>query len=67
MVFVNGVNMMLRTSLNQYNAFYSLYFLLQVVFGADDIAYQIGETAEILSGGTLRATPHCVQVINFFL
>lgn len=35
--------------------------IVKVVFGADDIAYQIGETAEILSGGTLRATPHCVQ------
>lgn len=35
--------------------------IVKVVYGADDIAYQIGETAEILSGGILRATPHCVQ------
>ena len=37
--------------------------ILQVVYGKDDIAYQIGETTEILSGGHLCATPHCVQVI----
>lgn len=64
MLFVNGLNMMLRISLNQYNAFTHCILLLQVVYGADDIAYQIGETAEILSGGILRATPHCVQVIK---
>ncbi|KAB1201405.1 hypothetical protein CJ030_MR0G003758 [Morella rubra] len=33
----------------------------QVVFGEDEIAYQIGETTEILSGGYLCATPHCVR------
>ncbi|KAL6059776.1 Nudix hydrolase 20 [Balamuthia mandrillaris] len=29
------------------------------------IAYQIGETAQILSGGVLRATPHAVQAIKW--
>ncbi|KAK9269175.1 hypothetical protein L1049_000944 [Liquidambar formosana] len=33
----------------------------QVVFGEDEIAYQIGETTEILSRGFLCATPHCVR------
>ncbi|KAK7263898.1 hypothetical protein RJT34_31497 [Clitoria ternatea] len=35
--------------------------IVKVVYGKDEIAYQIGETAEILSGGYLCATPHCVQ------
>ncbi|XP_027909025.1 uncharacterized protein LOC114168425 isoform X2 [Vigna unguiculata] len=35
--------------------------IVKVVFGEDDIAYQIGETTEILSGSYLCATPHCVQ------
>ncbi|KAH1044338.1 hypothetical protein GYH30_025891 [Glycine max] len=35
--------------------------IIKVVYGKDDIAYQIGETTEILSGGYLCATPHCVQ------
>ncbi|KAG6428485.1 hypothetical protein SASPL_112737 [Salvia splendens] len=35
---------------------------LYVVYGEDEIAYQIGETTEILSGGQLCATPHCVRV-----
>ncbi|KAK1298398.1 hypothetical protein QJS10_CPB14g01165 [Acorus calamus] len=33
----------------------------QVVFQENEIAYQIGETTEILSSGLLCATPHCVQ------
>ncbi|KAE9462787.1 hypothetical protein C3L33_05308, partial [Rhododendron williamsianum] len=33
----------------------------KVVFGEDEIAYQIGETTEILSRGHLCATPHCVR------
>jgi hypothetical protein len=33
------------------------------VFGEDQLAYQIGETTEILSRGYLCATPHCVQVL----
>lgn len=37
------------------------------MFGKDDIAYQIGETTQILSGGYLCATPHCVQVISRIL
>ncbi|GAB2300393.1 hypothetical protein Dimus_034435 [Dionaea muscipula] len=35
--------------------------LVKVVYGEDEIAYQIGETTEILSGGYLCATPHCVR------
>lgn len=35
--------------------------IVKVVFGEDEIAYQIGETTEILSGGYLHATPHCVR------
>ncbi|KAG6431570.1 hypothetical protein SASPL_109649 [Salvia splendens] len=33
---------------------------IKVVYGEDEIAYQVGETTEILSGGQLCATPHCV-------
>ncbi|XP_071908741.1 uncharacterized protein [Coffea arabica] len=35
--------------------------LVKVVYGEDEIAYQIGETTEILSRGRLCATPHCVR------
>ncbi|KMT03010.1 hypothetical protein BVRB_8g195740 isoform A [Beta vulgaris subsp. vulgaris] len=35
--------------------------IVKVVFGEAEIAYQIGETTEILSGGYLHATPHCVR------
>lgn len=35
--------------------------IVKVVFGEDEIAYQIGETTEILSRGSLCATPHCVR------
>ncbi|KAJ6802547.1 uncharacterized protein M6B38_192115 [Iris pallida] len=35
--------------------------IIKVVFGEDELAFQIGETTEILSGGLLCATPHCVQ------
>ncbi|KAF4400055.1 hypothetical protein G4B88_021269 [Cannabis sativa] len=35
--------------------------IVKVVYGEDEIAYQIGETAEILSSGYLCATPHCVR------
>ncbi|XP_043726342.1 uncharacterized protein LOC122672901 [Telopea speciosissima] len=35
--------------------------IVKVVFGEDEIAYQIGETTEILSSGCLCATPHCVR------
>ncbi|KAK7841655.1 hypothetical protein CFP56_015070 [Quercus suber] len=37
--------------------------IVKAVFGEDDIAYQIGETTEILSRGYLCATPHCVQAV----
>ncbi|KAK1312674.1 hypothetical protein QJS10_CPA07g00517 [Acorus calamus] len=35
--------------------------IVKVVFQENEIAYQIGETTEILSRGLLCATPHCVQ------
>ncbi|XP_060195824.1 uncharacterized protein LOC132625067 [Lycium barbarum] len=35
--------------------------IVKVEYGVDEIAYQIGETTEILSSGRLCATPHCVQ------
>ncbi|KAJ7956597.1 2-oxoglutarate (2OG) and Fe(II)-dependent oxygenase superfamily protein [Quillaja saponaria] len=35
--------------------------IVKVVYAEDDIAYQIGETTEILSGSYLCATPHCVK------
>ncbi|PON44427.1 Oxoglutarate/iron-dependent dioxygenase [Trema orientale] len=35
--------------------------IVKVVYGEDEIAYQIGETTEILSRGYLCATPHCVR------
>lgn len=35
--------------------------IVKVVFGEDEIAYQIGETTEILSRSYLCATPHCVR------
>ncbi|MCD7461767.1 hypothetical protein HAX54_047066 [Datura stramonium] len=35
--------------------------MLKVEYGVDEIAYQIGETTEILSSGRLCATPHCVR------
>lgn len=35
-----------------------------MVYGEDEIAYQIGETTEILSRGHLCATPHCVRVLS---
>lgn len=39
-------------------------FARKVVFGEDEIAYQIGETTEILSRSYLCATPHCVRVLS---
>ncbi|XP_020253680.1 uncharacterized protein LOC109830727 isoform X2 [Asparagus officinalis] len=35
--------------------------IVKVVFGEDELAYQIGDTLEIISGGRLCATPHCVR------
>ncbi|KAF3577265.1 hypothetical protein DY000_02033179 [Brassica cretica] len=35
--------------------------VVKVVYGEDEIAYQIGETTAILSRGYLCATPHCVR------
>lgn len=42
-------------------------FSRKVVFGEDEIAYQIGETTQILSRGFLCATPHCVRVCSIFI
>ncbi|XP_021277639.1 uncharacterized protein LOC110411696 isoform X2 [Herrania umbratica] len=39
----------------------SVFILQKAIFGEDEIAYQIGETTEILSRGYLCATPHCVR------
>ncbi|XP_038974650.1 uncharacterized protein LOC103697875 isoform X3 [Phoenix dactylifera] len=41
--------------------------IVKVVFGEDELAYQIGETTEVLSKGRLCATPHCVQESRFTL
>nr|BAK00372.1 predicted protein [Hordeum vulgare subsp. vulgare] len=35
--------------------------VVKVTFGEEELAYQIGETTEILSRSRLCATPHCVQ------
>jgi isopenicillin N synthase-like dioxygenase len=35
--------------------------LIKVGIPSDHLAYQIGETASIHSGGVLHATPHCVR------
>ncbi|PIN24336.1 Iron/ascorbate family oxidoreductase [Handroanthus impetiginosus] len=35
--------------------------IVKVLYGEDEIAYQVGQTTEILSRGQLCATPHCVQ------
>ncbi|KAG6549880.1 hypothetical protein Mapa_008862 [Marchantia paleacea] len=35
--------------------------VIKAVFDEDSLAYQIGETTELLSGGLFHATPHCVQ------
>lgn len=48
----SAAGLYIRTRANQ---------IVKVVFGHDEIAYQIGETTEILSRGYLCATPHCVQ------
>jgi len=41
---------------------YILGYDTQAVFSEDDIAYQMGESTEIHSGGLFQATLHCVQV-----
>ena len=45
--------------------FVMIMHLIKVVYGEDEIAYQIGETTAILSRGYLCATPHCVRVRKF--
>ncbi|CAL2274969.1 unnamed protein product [Prunus armeniaca] len=51
----SGAGLYIRTRTDQ---------IVKVVFGEDAIAYQIGETTEILSRGYLCATPHCVRVLS---
>ena len=34
---------------------------VRAVIPADCVAYQIGETAQVHTGGILQATPHCVR------
>ncbi|KAF8716255.1 hypothetical protein HU200_026539 [Digitaria exilis] len=48
----HGSGLYVRTRDNQ---------VLKVTFEDDELAFQIGETAEILSSGHLCATPHCVK------
>jgi isopenicillin N synthase-like dioxygenase len=38
--------------------------VIRVTFGKEDLAYQVGETLQIHSGGILHATPHAVKVLN---
>ncbi|KAG0498746.1 hypothetical protein HPP92_003061 [Vanilla planifolia] len=38
--------------------------IVRVVFGEEEVAYQIGEVTEILSQSLLCATPHCVKAPN---
>ncbi|OIW05553.1 hypothetical protein TanjilG_23339 [Lupinus angustifolius] len=57
----SAAGLYIRTRSDQIVKVYILLLELQVVYGKDDIAFQIGETTEILSGGYLCATPHCVQ------
>ncbi len=33
----------------------------QIVIPADCLAFQLGESSQIISGGILEATPHCVK------
>lgn len=35
--------------------------IIQIKIPRNSLAFQIGETAQILSGGLLKATPHCVM------
>ncbi|EPS63242.1 hypothetical protein M569_11544, partial [Genlisea aurea] len=35
--------------------------IVKVVFGEEEIAFQVGEITEVLSRGRLCATPHCVN------
>ncbi|XP_078168057.1 2-oxoglutarate (2OG) and Fe(II)-dependent oxygenase superfamily protein [Carex rostrata] len=35
--------------------------IVKVIYGEDELAYQIGETTEMLYSGLLCATPHCVK------
>lgn len=35
--------------------------VVKAVYNADYLAFQMGETTEILSGGLFHATPHCVK------
>lgn len=37
---------------------------VRVTYGPDDLAFQVGETLQIMSGGMLQATPHSVLVFD---
>lgn len=37
----------------------------RITFPADHLAFQIGESSQIITGGVLRATPHAVQALRF--
>jgi isopenicillin N synthase-like dioxygenase len=39
--------------------------VVKVTFEENELAYQVGETTEILSRGRLCATPHCVKVLYY--
>jgi len=39
--------------------------VVQVKISPDCLAYQIGETAQVFSGGILRATPHAVRALKY--
>lgn len=38
--------------------------IIRVTYGKEDIAFQLGETLQIHSGGILHATPHAVKVMD---
>lgn len=38
--------------------------VVKVTYGKDDIAFQLGETLQVHSGGILHATPHAVKVMD---
>jgi hypothetical protein len=37
---------------------------LQVAIPEDCVAFQVGEVLQVLSGGTMMATPHCVRAAS---
>ena len=39
---------------------------MRVVYPRNYLAFQVGETAQIFTGGVLRATPHAVQAGRWY-